>query len=68
MPAPDGEPLIKSGALVEHVNAMVNREDVAYKRVKAVLVRRGYSENDFELGGILHGYSINELLDMVKED
>jgi hypothetical protein len=53
-------------AVVENINKITAREEVAYRRVKDVLIRRGYVEDDFEEGGALYGYSVNELIDLAK--
>jgi hypothetical protein len=68
LPAPDGEVLVKAEdtGLIEHVNQMVDREDVAYKRVQTVLKRKGYRDADFEPGGVLYGWSTNELLELAR--
>jgi hypothetical protein len=50
----------------KHVNDVFNREQIAYDRVKAVLQRKGYEPEDFEEGGVLYGYSVNELIEMAK--
>lgn len=53
-------------ALVETVNAIVDREDAGYRRIKTILRRKGYRDDDFEPGGPLYGYSTNELIAMVR--
>lgn len=52
--------------LIEHVNDVVEREDVAYQRVKAILKKKGYYASDFEEGGVFYGWSVNELLDLIR--
>jgi len=53
--------------LIEHVNRVIELEDVAYRRVKSLLKKKGYFERDFNEGGPFYGWSINELLDLVQQ-
>lgn len=39
----------------------------AYARMKSVLARRGYGSEDFEEGGRLYGYSVNQLIELERE-
>lgn len=64
-PLPGQLPLIKSVAS-DSVQDIIDREGVAYKRVQAALIKRGYEAKDFEHGGVLSGKSTNELLGMVR--
>lgn len=71
-PAPDlqksdPETDVEGAALIEHVNAVVEREDVAYRRIKSVLQNRGYLESDFEEEGPLYGFSTNALIELVRK-
>ncbi len=61
-------PELEGSALIEHINNLIDREDVAYSKAKDVLQRKGYEEKDFEIGGVLYGYSINELLKLARSD
>jgi hypothetical protein len=51
-------------AVVDNINELTAKEDRAYRRAKDVLIRRGYAAEDFEEGGVLYGYSTNELIEM----
>jgi hypothetical protein len=63
-----GVTLAKSDAdAADAVNAIVARDDVAYRRVKTVLQRKGYEASDFDEGGPLYGYSTNELIKLARE-
>ena len=64
-PVPE-EFLVKGEGLIDHVNDLVDREEVAYRRVKTVLKRKGYADGDFEPGGPLYGRSTNELIEMAR--
>lgn len=46
---------------------IADKDSIAYARVKRVLMGRGYTEGDFEEGGTLYGYSVNQLIDFVRE-
>lgn len=46
--------------------AIVEKEDIAYRRVKAALQQRGYHEADFEPGGQFFGQSTNQLLNILR--
>lgn len=60
------EPTEKSG-LAEHVNDVHSREGVAYSRIKRILTqKKGYTDSDFEEGGPLYGWSVNELLEIAR--
>ena len=52
--------------LSAHVDQVIEREDIALRRVKEVLKAKGYTEEDFDAGGPLHGYAINELIDLAS--
>jgi hypothetical protein len=47
---------------------IAQKDGRAYRRVKSVLMKRGYTEADFEEGGTLYGYSVNELIDIVRDE
>lgn len=51
----------------DHTKPIAEKDAVAYKRVKQVLVRLGWDESDFEPGGPLYGWSVNQLLDLARE-
>ena len=54
--------------LADHVEDLVDREGVGYRRAMSILKRKGYTDADFEIGGVLYGHSTNELLSMLKKD
>ena len=58
--------VLEGQVLIDHINDFVDREDVAYKRVKTVLKRKGYTGDDFKEGGALYGYSTNELIKLAR--
>jgi len=66
LPSPTGEALVKADVLVSHINDLVDREDIAYRRVKTILKRKGYKETDFEMDGPLYGWSTNELIKLAQ--
>lgn len=51
----------------DHTKRIHDRDDRRYTRVKQALQRRGYVEADFEEGGPLHGWSVNELIDLARD-
>lgn len=53
-------------AVVDNVNDIYNQDNLAYTRIKSVLKRRGYVDADFETGGPLYGWSVNELITLVR--
>jgi hypothetical protein len=53
---------------VDFTQAVAEKDGRAYARVKRVLIGRGRSEADFEEGGDLYGYSVNQLIDLVREE
>jgi hypothetical protein len=59
--------VLEGEALITHINDLVDREDVAYKRAKTVLKRQGYKDDDFEPGGVLYGHSTNRLIELARE-
>lgn len=62
---PKAEPLKN-----DHTKPIADKDDVAYKRVKKVLVGKGFLESDFDEGGAFYGWSVNQLIDYArgKED
>jgi hypothetical protein len=60
--------LVKSEEPVhDHTKAIAERDDRAYRRVRDVLKRKGYTDSDFDdENGPLYGYSVNELLDLAR--
>ena len=50
----------------DHTKPVADKDDVAYKRVKQVLIRMGWEAADFEAGGPLYGWSVNQLLELAK--
>lgn len=64
---PDARYIEKSEAaepFYDYTKPVADRDERAYQRVKAVLQRKGYTASDFEYGGALYGYSVNELIEM----
>jgi superfamily II DNA or RNA helicase len=45
---------------------ILEREALAYRRLKAVLARLGYSEADYDISGPLYGLSANQLLEVAQ--
>jgi hypothetical protein len=43
---------------------IVERDGALYARVKQVLLNLGYQESDFLEGGVLEGFSTNQLLEI----
>jgi len=64
-PLPGQLPLIKA-LPVDPVQDIIDRESIAYRRMKEALIKRGYEARDFERNGVLYGKSVNELLGMVR--
>lgn len=57
-----------SGPLIrDHTQAIAEKDDLAYSRVKQVLIGKGYVESDFEEGGPLYGWSVNQLIDLARD-
>jgi len=65
--AVDFESMKKSLASPDYTEKIIDQEEDRYEIVKQELVSRGYQESDFEQGGPLHGYSTNELLEMIRD-
>jgi len=61
--SPQSEPLDH-----DFTKPIADKDSIAYARVKRVLMGRGYTEGDFEEGGTLYGYSVNELIDLAREE
>jgi hypothetical protein len=59
---PQSEPLD-----YDFTKPIAEKDERAYMRVKRVLMNRGYSEEDFLEGGQFYGYSVNRLIDAVRE-
>lgn len=51
----------------DHTKPVADRDERGYQRIQSILKKRGYKDADFEPGGQLYGYSVNQLLDMVRE-
>lgn len=51
----------------DHTKRIHDQDDRAYIRVKQVLQKKGYVEADFEEGGPLHGWSVNQLIDLARD-
>jgi hypothetical protein len=63
-PPDEGEEAEKA---LDYSQPIVDRETRAFARVKAALVRLGYAESDFSEGGPLYGWSVNDLIDIVRK-
>lgn len=50
----------------DYTTKVVELEEAALDKVKAVLMQRGYRQEDFEEGGVLYGLSINQLREAAK--
>jgi hypothetical protein len=50
----------------DYTKPLADRDGRAYLRVKEVLKRKGYYDSDFEEGGPLYGYSVNDLIDLAR--
>lgn len=48
----------------DHSAPIAEKDGRAYARIKVYLQRKGYKVSDFEPGGPLYGWSLNELLDL----
>lgn len=48
----------------DHSQPIAERDERAYKRIQVYLQRKGYRASDFEPGGPLHGWSVNQLLEL----
>lgn len=59
---PNTEPLEN-----DHTQAIAEKDELAYSRVKQVLQGKGYLEADFEEGGPLYGWSVNQLIDLARD-
>lgn len=51
----------------DHTKPIADHDGVAYERVKQVLVGKGYDAADFDEGGVLFGYSTNQLIDLARD-
>jgi len=54
-------------AKADFTKPIADKDEVAYTRMKTLLLQRGYSESDFLEGGKLYGWSTNQLRDLLKE-
>ena len=50
----------------DHTKPVADKDDLAYSRVKVVLQGKGYTGTDFEEGGPLWGWSVNQLIDLAR--
>ena len=57
----------QSEPVQDFTKPIADKDARAYERVKKVLIGRGYTEADFQKDGPLYGYSVNELIDLVRE-
>jgi hypothetical protein len=51
----------------DHTGPIVDKDEIGYQRVKAVLMQYGYTEADYQEGGSLYGMSVNELIELAKK-
>lgn len=51
----------------DHTKAIAAHDDIAYRRVKQVLIGKGYTAEDFNNGGPLYGWSTNQLIDLARD-
>ncbi len=65
-PKPKKRKLKKSEDHYDHTQVPATKDDIAYRRVKQVLINLGFMEFDFEEGGALWGYSTNQLIDLAR--
>jgi len=61
-PADPAEPLID-----DFTKPAYDRDELAYNRVKQVLRGKGYVDADFDEGGPLYGWSVNQLIDLARD-
>jgi len=47
--------------------SIVDSDEEKYRRVKDALIAKGYREADFNEGGPLYGWSVNELLELARD-
>jgi hypothetical protein len=59
---PQAEPLKE-----DFTETIAAKDDVAYRRVRQVLIGMGFEDQDFEPGGPFHGWSVNQLIDFSKD-
>jgi predicted GNAT family N-acyltransferase len=57
----------KSEDSPDYTEKLIEKEEDKYEQVKKVLIGKGYVESDFEPGGPLHGYSTNQLIELVRD-
>lgn len=57
---------MEKAEVYDYSRKIYDQDARAYERVKQVLMRQGYKRADFEAGGTLDGYSVNELVDLAR--
>ena len=45
---------------------IADKDGEKYEKVKAELAQYGYTDSDFEEGGVLYGWSVNQLIDLAR--
>jgi len=57
---------LQSEPVQDFTKPIADQDERAYERMKSVLKNKGYNASDFEEGGPLYGYSVNELIELVR--
>jgi hypothetical protein len=57
----------KSERSPDYTQKLVAKEDESYEEIKEELKKYGYVDSDFDKGGVLFGYSTNQLIDLARE-
>ena len=60
------EKSLQSEPVQDFTKPIADQDERAYERMKSVLKNKGYNASDFEEGGPLYGYSVNELIELVR--
>lgn len=51
----------------DHTKEIADADGMLYERVKKLAMRREYTARDFDVGGVLYGWSTNEILDLLRD-
>ena len=51
----------------DYTQKIYDLDEAAYDRVRAALAEHGYTDADYEEGGVLYGMSTNELREVLKD-
>ena len=54
------------GKSYDHSKAAADKDQEKYDELKKLLITYGYVDRDYEYGGVLYGWSTNQLIELLK--